>query len=125
MIVLDASALLALMFREEGHERVADFIDQGLMSTVNRSEVLGRFARDGRDLDRVSKVLDRTAIRWIDFSIECALEAAKLIPRTHELGLSLGDRACLALGAIEGLPVVTADRAWLALDLPIEIQAIR
>jgi PIN domain nuclease of toxin-antitoxin system len=125
VIVLDSSALLAMLFFEPGCERVAEFVPQSCMSTVNLAEVLGRLARDGRALDQVLERLDRMGIAWVAFDREQAILTAALLPQTAPFGLSLGDRACLALARLRGLPAVTADRAWTRLDLGIPIEVIR
>jgi PIN domain nuclease of toxin-antitoxin system len=125
VIVLDSSALLAMLFFEPGCERVAQLVPQSCMTTVNLAEVLGRLARDGRVLDQMVDQLDRMGIAWIDFDRELAIVAAALLPQTAPSGLSLGDRACLALARRRGLPAVTADRAWGRLDLGIPIEVVR
>jgi len=125
VIVLDSSALLALLFFEPGCERVAELIPQSCMSTVNLAEVLGRLARDGRALDEVLDQLQQMGVAWIAFDREMAIGAAALLPLTAALGLSLGDRSCLALARLRNLPAVTADRAWANLDLAIAIEVIR
>lgn len=125
MIALDASALLAFLFREPGAERVAPLLDDSCMSTVNLAEILGRFARDGHD---PRQVLQRTAdspIELVPFLAEDAALTATLEPSTRRLGLSLGDRACLALGITRRIPVVTVDQAWLTTGLGLEIEVIR
>jgi PIN domain nuclease of toxin-antitoxin system len=116
VIVLDASALLAFLFREEGHERVARALADSCMSTVNLAEVLGRFERDGRDAALVHRRLRASGIAWIPFGREDAARAAALVPLTRQLGLSLGDRACLALARVREATALTADRAWRELD---------
>ncbi len=125
MIVVDASALLAFMFREPGWERVRDVLGTSLMTTVNLSEVLARFARDGHDTGAVRRRLSASPIGWVDFSVDLARRAADLAPVTARLGLSLGDRACLALGVERGLPVMTTDRTWRRLALPVAVDCIR
>ncbi len=125
MIVLDSSALLALLFFERGCERVAELDPRACMSTVNLAEVLGRIARDGRALDRVLDQIDEMGITWVDFDRELAVGAASLLLPTAPLGLSLGNRACLALARRRHLPAVTADRAWAKLDLGIRIEVVR
>ncbi|HEY0835631.1 MAG TPA: type II toxin-antitoxin system VapC family toxin [Azospirillum sp.] len=125
MIVLDASALLAFLFREPGHERVAEVLATAVMSTVNLSEVLGRFVRDGRDPSVLLEPLRAHGLRWFPFTDRHALTASALVPRTRPFGLSLGDRACLALGLELGLPVMTADRVWASVDLAITVETIR
>jgi ribonuclease VapC len=125
VIVLDSSALLALLFFERGYERVAELVPQSFMSTVNLTEVLGRLARDGRPLDEALDRIEQMGIVWIDFDRELAIGAAALLLPTAPLGLSLGDRACLALSRLRNLPAVTADRAWAKLDLGIPIEVVR
>lgn len=125
MIVLDSSALLAMLFFERGCERVAELVPQSCMSTVNLAEVLGRLARDGRALDEMLDQIDQMGIVAIAFDREMAVGAAALLPATAPLRLSLGDRACLAVAGLRNLPAVTADRAWANLDLDIAIEVIR
>jgi ribonuclease VapC len=125
VIVLDSSALLALLFFEPGCERVAEVVPRSCMSTVNLAEVLGRLARDGRALDEALDQIEQMGIVWIDFDRELAIAAAALLLPTMPSGLSLGDRACLALARLRDLPAVTADRAWAKLDLGIPIEVVR
>ena len=125
MIVLDSSALLAMLFFEPGCERVAELVPQSCMSTVNLAEALGRLARDGRAVDEVLDQIDEMGIGLIAFDREMAREVATLLVPTSPLGLSRGDRACLALARLRRLPVVTADRAWAQLDLDVAIEVIR
>ena len=125
MIALDASALLAFMLRERGHQRVGELLDEACMSTVNFSEVLGRFARAGQDVVFIAEKLLATGIEVVDFSAQQAVIAAALVPETHSTGLSLGDRACLALARERRIRAVTADKAWRRLNLDIEIESIR
>jgi ribonuclease VapC len=125
MIVLDASALLAFLFREPGHEKVAPLLDESLVSTVNLAEVLSRFARDGHDPRPVASGLARAGIVRVAFTERLAMTAAAILPMVAARGLSLGDRACLALALGRGLPAMTADRQWAGLDLPIAVQLIR
>ena len=125
MIALDASALLAFLLRERGHERVRDLLAEACLSTVNLSEVLGRFARAGQDVAVVAEKLLEAPIELVAFSTRQAAIAAALVPATQAEGLSLGDRACLALARERGICAVTADRRWLRLKLPISIEAIR
>jgi PIN domain nuclease of toxin-antitoxin system len=125
MTALDASAVLAFLFREPGGEKVAEVIEGSCLSTVNLSEVLGRFAKDGHDAHLVGRRLGAAGLEMVPFLAEDAALAASLRPQTDPLGLSLGDRACLALAMARGIPVLTADRQWGALDLGIEIRLIR
>ena len=110
---------------EKGHEKVASLLGETLLSTVNLSEVLGRFARDGIDPIAVLDKLRRSPIRIVTFTATHAALAAALEPITRQLGLSLGDRACLALAQAEGVPALTADRAWARLEVGIEVLLVR
>lgn len=123
MIALDASALLAFLFREQGHEAVN--LQGSCISAVNVAEVLGRFARDGHAPNTVLAQIAATALEIVPFGAEQAAFSAALLPATHRLGLSLGDRACLALAGSRGIPVQTADRAWTKLDVGVEVRLIR
>lgn len=125
MTVLDASALLAFLFREEGHETVARQLEGSIISSVNNSEVIGRFVRDGHAPNLVVDNLSALPVRVVAFDGVDAMIAASLLPATRHLGLSLADRACLALAGRRSLPVVTADRAWADLDIGLDIHIIR
>jgi PIN domain nuclease of toxin-antitoxin system len=125
MIVLDASALLAFLFREVGQERVAEVVERSCLSAVNLCEVLGRFARDRHDPVEVLSRIRETSIEIVPFDAGQAVLAAALAPVLRPRGLSLGDRACLALAVSRGVPALTADRAWIDLDIGVEVRVIR
>ena len=125
MITLDASALLAFLFPEAWHERVRAAIEAACLSTVNLSEVIGRFVRDGHAARVVLERLRATTLELVPFTADDAALAASLVPATRPLGLSLGDRACLALALARGIPALTADRTRLRLDIGVHIQVIR
>lgn len=125
MIALDASAFLAFLFREKGYERVGAVLDQACLSTVNLAEVIGRFVQDGHDAPTVLRRLVAAPLEIVSFGQTEAALAASLLPKTRRLGLSLGDRACLALALARGIPALTADRTWLKLDLGIKVEVIR
>ncbi len=125
MIAIDASALLAFLFRETGHEKVGGRLPESCLSTVNLAEVLGRFTHDGHDPLRILDQLRRTGLEIVPFVEEQAAMAAALLPLVRSKGLSLGDRACLSLAASRRIPALTADRAWAGLRVGIEISLIR
>jgi PIN domain nuclease of toxin-antitoxin system len=125
MTALDASALLAFLFREDGHEPVAGVIDRACMSAVNLAEVLGRYARDGHGVEEARRRIALTSLEIVPFGTAEAEAAASLVPRTRALGLSLGDRACLALALARRIPAMTADRTWSRLHPGVPIRVIR
>ncbi|TAN22969.1 MAG: PIN domain-containing protein [Acidobacteria bacterium] len=123
--VLDASALLALIQNEPGAAEVSRQLPGAAMSTVNLSESLARLRARGLNTQDAWARVARLELMLVPFGTEQARLAADLFPLTRSAGASFGDRACLALAQERGLPVLTADRAWAALDLGIEIQVIR
>jgi ribonuclease VapC len=126
MIVLDASALLAYLFREPGHEVVAKYIEDACISTVNLCEVAGRLVRDGIDASPLIQHIENTTIEIVPFTQAHALQAAGFVPQTKRYGLSLGDRACLGLAAARNLTALTADVAWADIaGLEVNIVQIR
>lgn len=125
MSVLDASALLAYLFEEPGADAVADVLDSACISSVNLSEVATRVARNGLPPNEFAGDIGDLMLEVVPFLAEDALNAASLEPETRPLGLSLGDRACIALGSVRGKPVYTADRAWSRLDVGVDIIVIR
>jgi PIN domain nuclease of toxin-antitoxin system len=124
-MVLDASAVLAFLFGESGDEVVAPEFDGGLMSAVNFAEVLSRFARDGLDPGPVAEQLLAVGVVVVPFTATSAMQAAALATATQPFGLSLGERACLALAADRGETALTADRAWTQIGLAVTVRLIR
>jgi len=124
-VVLDASALLAYLQDEPGGERVRAVIAQAAMSTVNWAEVIGKARDEEVDTTGLQEDLVSLGLAFEPFSAAQAEIAGQLKKRTRRSGLSLGGRACLALGSERGETVYTADRAWLGLDLDVDVEAIR
>lgn len=129
--VLDASAVLAYLNRETGAEVVADLVALGAnVSAVNLAEVLSTAADRGVEAERLLvRLADvgllQGAISVEPFTAEDASAVASLRAATRSAGLSLGDRACLALARRLEAPAVTADAAWSELDVGVEIRLIR
>lgn len=120
--VLDASAVLALLFLENGFEKVRPILSESAISTVNVAEVLTKLVQDSINLEKASGNFFNLNLKVIDFTIPQAVKAAALRPLTKHIGLSLGDRACLALAIQENATAITADKSWSKLDLcPIEV----
>jgi ribonuclease VapC len=125
--VLDASALLALLQGEVGSERVERALPDSAMSVANLAEVAAKHVDIGLDGGQLVGRTEALGIRTHEVVREdIALQAGiRAHDRDGRLGLSLADRLCLALGMRLGVAVLTADRAWADLDLPIEIELIR
>jgi PIN domain nuclease of toxin-antitoxin system len=124
-VVLDASAVLALLKREPGAERVRAVLDRATIGAVNAAEVQGKLIELGLSRHAAEARIRFLGCRILAFSEDQAIEAGSLIAQTRSLGLSLGDRACLALAIDRKATVYTTDRIWKKLDLGIQIEAIR
>lgn len=117
-LVYDASALLAVVFDEPDAQAVLEYlaIPGGEISAVNWSEVGAKLTERGLPEADLSSELAAFGLDIVAFDEAQAHVAAGLRPATHELGLSLGDRCCLALARLHGARVITADRAWQQLS---------
>lgn len=127
-IVLDASALLAILNQEPGSEIFTEqfeLLESARMSAVNVAEAYGKLVAVGIDPEDAWEAVTAPVSEIVDFDKDQAKMAGSLLPQTRSLGLSLGDRACLALAIALGAPVYTADRAWKNLRLRISIHIIR
>ena len=124
-VVLDASALLALLNNEAGADMVRELLPDAMISTVNLAEVATRLSLLGMPEEQVREVLSLLGLGVISFDEEQAFLAGLLATQTHSLGLSLGDRACLALASVSGATAITADRVWKDLDLGVRVQLVR
>lgn len=123
--VLDASALLAYLRREAGFEQVGAVVEGACLSSVNWAEVLQKCVRYALPVAEIGTALGEVGLAIEPFTASQAERAAGLWPLTHPLGLSLADRACLALAQEKGLPVLTADRAWADLRVGVKILTLR
>lgn len=124
-VVIDASALLAILFDEPGADLAIEHSRNGMMSAVNLCEAIERVIRVGGSADLVTDATSRFEIDILTFDAPEAVIAANLRGQTGFAGISLADRACLATALVRRLPVLTADRAWSALGLDLEIVQIR
>ena len=125
IVIVDASAILALLHGEPGGSTVAATADHLLMSAVNYSEVVAKLAERGASRENAEFMLSAIVVEVVPFDAAQAVDAGMLRPVTRSLGLSFGDRACLALGRQRSVPVLTADRHWLDVDLGIDIRLTR
>lgn len=124
-IVLDASALLALINKELGYAKVEACLQHAIISSVNVTEVASVLTEIGMPIAESKKLVFELVSDIIDFDHELAFMAAELRKITKPYGLSLGDRACLALGLKLKHPVLTADKSWTHLKIGINIELIR
>jgi PIN domain nuclease of toxin-antitoxin system len=123
--IADASAILALLKQEPFDKLDPKRLFRATISAVNLSEVLERLCSGGLSEVEADEAVAALNLEVVDFDESQARLAAYLRPQTRRAGLSLGDRACLALGRRLGCPVVTADRAWARLDVGVEVVLIR
>lgn len=125
-IVLDSSALLAILNREAGADKLTPgLLTDATVSTVNLAEVQSKLVSWGLDPEDAWDAAIGPVRESEPFTIEQARIAGDLVAQTRPLGLSLGDRACLALGIALGAAVYTADQSWKGLRLGIRIHHIR
>jgi ribonuclease VapC len=124
--VLDASALLVLLKGEPGSKRVIEAITDGAsISAVNFSEVVGKLRDGAMPEEAIHESLDSLELDIVEFDTVLAYKASLLRTLTKSAGLSLGDRACLALAQHLNLPVLTTDRVWKDLLPTVTVQLIR
>ncbi len=123
--VLDTSVLLAITFSEPGSENVRPRISGGLMCSVNVTEVLTKYLDRGASEADALLSFQEFLLNVHDYDAHLAVQAGLLRSSTRHLGLSLGDRACLALALREKATVLTADRTWTKLDVGVGIEVIR
>jgi len=124
-VVLDASAILAVLNREHGADVVVAEIDGAAMSAVNYAEVASKLADNGKDVRVAKDAIRSLGVRIVDFDQDLAERVGELRPTTRRRGLSLGDRACLALAERNRVPALTADRKWDDVIPTVEIRFFR
>ena len=124
-MVLDSSAVLAVLWAEPGASKVMAHLERARISAVNAAEVVSRLVERGASDAAAEAALPDLMVEVIPFDAAQALAAGLLRRATRAAGLSLGDRACLALARSENLAAVTADRAWAGLDLGVAVELIR
>jgi ribonuclease VapC len=125
-IVLDASAILAILNREPGADKLTvELLNDAVSSAVNLAEVQTVLVSQGGKPDDAWEDACSPLREAVPFTPAQAKIAGSLVAQTRALGLSLGDRACLALGLQLGAPVYTTDRAWKKLKVGIEVHSLR
>lgn len=124
-MILDASALLALLQGEPGADKVQAVLHRAIINTVNWSEVIQKLSVHDPEAADIRPEMELTGLKIIPFSVEQAEIGASLWAQAKPFGLSLADRACIATGIHHKMEVMTTDKIWQDLELPIKIQAIR
>ena len=126
-VVLDTSAILAYLFEEAGADQVSPVLEtaSGLISSVNFAELVSKLIDQGMPPAIIRETLFGLELELVDHDETQAFITGELRTVSMAFGLSLGDRACLALGIAKQLPVLTADRAWLNVPVQTEVRVIR
>ena len=125
-VVLDASAILVVLNSELGSEKLTPAIlETAVSSAVNLAEVQTKLVDHGMDAAEAWEAALSSVNKAVDFTVAHAEITGNLFSQTRALGLSLGDRACLALGISLGAPIYTADKSWKNLKLPVRVHVIR
>ncbi len=124
-VILDSSAVLALLYGEPGKDMVAQHGFESQLLSVNLSEVITSVIDKGYDYNKIDPLVDRLRIAIVPYDDALAVVAGLMRSETKHIGASIGDRACLALARREGLPVLTSDKKWDLLDIDVDIRQIR
>jgi PIN domain nuclease of toxin-antitoxin system len=124
-VVLDSSALLAVLKQEPGADLVRARMPGAAISAVNYAEVISKLIDHGMPPDAAAETAMAALLEVSALDQDLAAAAGMLRADTRGAALSLGDRACLALAAHLGAPALTADRAWAQVDVDVEIVLIR
>jgi ribonuclease VapC len=123
--VLDASAVLCLLQEEKGAELVARALPAAEIGAVNYSEVVGKLIDGGMDEETADRLIDTLDLSVVPFDRTQARLAGSLRAVTRKLGLSLGDRACLALAQTRGATALTCERSWTRFEAPCRVETVR
>lgn len=125
-VILDASSLIAFIYAEEGHNIVTKVLHCSVMSAINVSEVIKYMINCNAQKTEIDSLLDKSLYKIVDFDREQSYLTAELNVQTKKYGLSLADRACIALALKTGYPIYTADKVWKNLVIEhVDIYLIR
>ena len=124
-VVFDSSVVLAWLHGEAGCDLILPLIQRSLLSSVNAAEVQTRLVSQGADRKSAWEDILASVAAVVPFDAEQAEAAGALVCLTKPFGLSIGDRACLALALSLRLPIYTADRAWLHVDVSVPVRLVR
>ena len=123
--VVDASALLCVMFEEDGADHVAARLPGAMISASNYSEVVAKLVDRGTPPADIVAIMADLDIEVVPVDRQQAELAGLMRAATAGLGLSLGDRACLALAQVRRTTALTTDRAWSKLDIDVTVEQAR
>jgi PIN domain nuclease of toxin-antitoxin system len=123
--LFDASAVLAVVFREPGAERVVAHLAQGLAPTPVMIEILSKMAQKGGTVSQARRAVEELGLKWRALGSAVAELAADYLLKFRRNGISLADATCLAMADTYNLPVLTGDRKWATLGLDLDIRLIR
>jgi len=120
-IVFDSSALIALFAKEKGFEVIKQHLKNAIISSVNIAEVY-KYCIDVQNLteDECNDIVNISGVKIIEFDQKQALTTAQIYPKTKKYGLSLGDRACIALAIEKECSVLTCDKIWEKVHIDVE-----
>ena len=130
-VVFDSSAILAILFKEPGSAKLSSEIrSRAVASSVILAEVQAnsrgrRVSIQSLVGSDMSAALFKLVGSRNHFNCDRRKISGDLIAQTKPFGLSLGDRACLALALELSAPVYTTDKIWSNLHLGIPIHVIR
>jgi len=124
-VVIDASALLALLNAEPGADVVAEALPGGVISAVNLSEVVAKLCDAGMPEKAIRQAVQPLGLEVVPFDEEQSYQAGLLRTSTQDMGISLGDRACLNLAKMRDAIALTADKAWSGLSVGATVKVIR
>ncbi|MBB1492768.1 type II toxin-antitoxin system VapC family toxin [Paracoccus sp. MC1854] len=125
VVVLDSSALLCVLNGEAGADQVTQALPSAVIGAANLAEVVTKLRERGLSAEEVEEVLGSLHLDVRPLTQAQAYATGHLRPATRALGLSLGDRACLALAAELGAPALTADQAWGSTEAGVTVEVIR
>jgi len=124
-VLLDTSAIIALLKKEPGYELLEEVIANGAVSTVNLSELVSVLARNSIEESEIDEIIRDIIPEIVPFTEDIAVQAGKLVKLTKDFGLSLGDRACIATGIYHNMPIYTTDKVWKNLKTSVQIVVVR
>ncbi|MFH1052725.1 MAG: type II toxin-antitoxin system VapC family toxin [bacterium] len=124
-LIFDSSAIIAFVNNEKGWENVFNIISGAYINAINLAEVIEKLKELELGVSEILEIFDQLDIKIVKFDRELAVKTANLKIISKKYGLSLADRACIATGIYMNMGIVTADRIWAKLELPVKITLIR